>query len=154
MNSVSIEFANRANDYNPDIAEDKDDAMIALYGLRKASPVQAHSITTSTVAKFAANLLRKRSVEIRATYTFSLGWQFNLLEPMDLVTLTIPELGYNKKPVRITAMREDDSGKLEVDAKIFPGERRRQRFIRTRRAQGLYHASQFRSRRGLHANHL
>jgi hypothetical protein len=120
MNSVSIEFANRANDYNPDVAEDKDDAMIALYGLRKASPVQAHSITTSTVAKFAANLLRKRSVEIRATYTFSLGWQFNLLEPMDLVTLTVPELGYNKKPVRITTMREDDSGKLEVDCEDFP----------------------------------
>jgi hypothetical protein len=120
MNSVSIEFANRANDYNPDVAEDKDDAMIALYGLRKASPVHAHSITTTTVAKFAANLLRKRSVEIRATYTFSLGWQFNLLEPMDLVTLTIPELGYNKKPVRITAMREDDSGKLEVDCEDFP----------------------------------
>jgi hypothetical protein len=120
MNSVSIEFANRANDYNPDVAEDKDDAMIALYGLRKASPVQAHSITTTTVAKFAANLLRKRSVEIRASYTFSLGWQFNLLEPMDLVTLTISELGYNKKPVRITAMREDDSGKLEVDCEDFP----------------------------------
>lgn len=120
MNSVSVEFANRANDYNPDVAEDKDDAMIALYGLRKASPVQAHSITTTNVAKFAANLLRKRSVEIRATYTFSLGWQFNLLEPMDLVTLTIPELGYNKKPVRITAMREDDSGKLEVDCEDFP----------------------------------
>ena len=64
------------------------------------NPKQAHSITTTTVAKFAANLLRKRSVEIRATYTFSLGWQFNLLEPMDLVTLTIPELGYNKKPVQ------------------------------------------------------
>jgi hypothetical protein len=39
---------------------------------------------------------------------------------MDLVTLTIPELGYNKKPVRITAMREDDSGKLEVDCEDFP----------------------------------
>jgi hypothetical protein len=120
MNSVSVEFSNRANDYNVDVAEDKDDAAISLYGLRKASPVQAHSITTTTVAKFAANLLRKRAVEIRATYTFTLGWQFNLLEPMDLVTLTIPELGYNKKPVRITAIREDDSGKLEVDCEDFP----------------------------------
>lgn len=120
MNSVSVEFTNRANDYNVEIAEDKDDAMIALYGLRKDNPKQAHSITTTTVAKFAANLLRKRSVEIRATYTFSLGWQFNLLEPMDLVTLTIPELGYNKKPVRITAIREDDTGKLELDAEDFP----------------------------------
>lgn len=120
MNDISVEFLNRSNDYNVDIAEDKDDAMIALYGLRKADPTQAHSITTTTVAKFVANLLRKRSVEIRATYTFTLGWQFNLLEPMDLVTLTIPELGYNKKPVRITAMREDDSGQIQIDAEDFP----------------------------------
>jgi Putative phage tail protein len=120
MNSVSVEFSNRVNDYNIEIAEDKDDAMIALYGLRKDNPKQAHSITTTTVAKFAANLLRKRSVEIRATYTFTLGWQFNLLEPMDLVTLTIPELGYNKKPMRITAMREDDTGQIQIDAEDFP----------------------------------
>ena len=120
MNSVSVEFLNRDNDYNVEIAEDKDDAMIAVYGLRKASPKQAHSITTTAVAKQVANFLRKREVEIRATYTLTLGWQFNLLEPMDLVTLTIPELGYNKKPVRITAIRENDSGQLEMDAEEFP----------------------------------
>ncbi|HKV95773.1 MAG TPA: phage tail protein [Candidatus Angelobacter sp.] len=120
MNSVSVEFLNRDNDYNVEIAEDKDDAMIAVYGLRKASPKQAHSITTADVAKQVANFLRKREVEIRATYTLTLGWQFNLLEPMDLVTLTIPELGYNKKPVRITAIRENDSGQLEMDAEGFP----------------------------------
>ncbi len=119
-NAVSVEFVNRANDYNVDIAEDKDEAMISLYGLRKAEPKQAHSITTATVARFVANLLRKRAVEIRATYTFKLGWQFNLLEPMDLVTITVPELGYSKKPVRITAIREDDSGQLELDAEDFP----------------------------------
>ncbi|HEY2497222.1 MAG TPA: phage tail protein [Candidatus Angelobacter sp.] len=120
MNSTSVEFVNRANDYNVEIAEDKDDAMIAVYGLRKASPLQAHHITTPTVAKFVANLLRKREVEIRATYTTKLGWQFILLECMDLVTLTIPELGYVKKPVRITAIREDDTGQLEIDAEDFP----------------------------------
>ncbi|MGC2695022.1 MAG: phage tail protein [Candidatus Angelobacter sp.] len=120
MNSVSVEFLNRANDYNVEIAEDKDDAMIAVYGLRKDSPKQAHSITTSAVAKQVANFLRKRQVEIRATYTITLGWQFNLLEPMDLVTLTVPELGYNKKPVRITAVRENDNGQLEIDAEDFP----------------------------------
>lgn len=119
-NSVSIEFLNRANDYNPEIAEDKDEAMIALYGLRKAEPKQAHAITSSTVARFVSNLLRKRSVEIRATYKLKLGWQFNLLEPMDLVTITVPELGYNKKPVRITAISEDDTGQLSIDAEDFP----------------------------------
>lgn len=53
-------------------------------------------------------------------WELTLGWQFNLLEPMDLVTLTVPELGYNKKPVRITAIREDDNGQLELDAEDFP----------------------------------
>lgn len=120
MNSISVEFVNRANDYNVEIAEDKDEAMIALYGLRKAEPKQAHAITTASVAKFVANLLRKRQVEIRATYSLKLGWQFNLLEPMDLVTITVPELGYSRKPVRITAIREDDSGQLEIDAEDFP----------------------------------
>lgn len=120
MNDVSVQFNNRAISYNPDVAEDKDDAMIALYGLHKDNPVAAPSITTAAVAKFAANLIRKRAVEIRNTYTFTLGWQFCLLEPMDLVTLTIPELGYSKKPVRITAIREDDTGQLEMDAEDFP----------------------------------
>lgn len=120
MNSVSVEFLNRANDYNVEIAEDKDDAMIAVYGLRKASPRQAHAITTTLVAQQVANFLRRREVEIRATYTLTLGWQFNLLEPMDLVRLTVPELGYNSKPVRITAIREDDNGQLEIDAEDFP----------------------------------
>lgn len=120
MNSVSVEFLNRASDYNVEVAEDKDEAAITVYGLRKAAAKQAHSITTASVAKFVANLLRKRSVEIRATYTLKLGWQFNLLEPMDLVTITVPELGYIKRPVRITAIREDDSGQLEMDAEDFP----------------------------------
>lgn len=120
MNATSVEFVNRANDYNIEVAEDKDEAMIAVYGLRKASQKTAHSITTTTVAKFVANLQRKREVEIRATYVLKLGWQFNLLEPMDLVTITVPELGYSKKPVRITAIREDESGQLEMEAEDFP----------------------------------
>ena len=97
MNSVSVEFLNRANDYNVQVAEDKDDAMIAVYGLRKASPRQAHAITTTLVAQQVANFLRRREVEIRATYTLTLGWQFNLLEPMGLVRLTVPELGIQQQ---------------------------------------------------------
>jgi hypothetical protein len=120
MNSVSVEFVDRANSYNVAVAEDKDEAQIAIYGLRKAQPKTAHSITNANVAAFVANLLRKRQVEIRNSYTVKLGWQFALLEPMDLVTLTIPELGYKKKPVRILSIREDDSGQLEMDCEDFP----------------------------------
>jgi hypothetical protein len=120
MNSISVEFVDRSNSYNVAVAEDKDEAQIAIYGLRKAQPKTAHSITTSTVAAFVANLLRKRQIEIRNTYTVKVGWQYALLEPMDLITLTIPELGYKTKPVRILSIREDDTGQLEMDCEDFP----------------------------------
>jgi len=120
MNSVSVEFLNRANDYNVEIAEDKDEALIGLYGLRKAAPRQLHSVTTSDVAKKVVNTLRKRQTEIRSTYTLKLGWQFALLEPTDLVTVTVPELGCARRPLRVTAIREDESGVLEMDAEEFP----------------------------------
>lgn len=120
MNSVSVEFVDRANSYNVAVSEDKDEAQIAIYGLRKAQPKTAHSITSATVAAFVANLLRKRQIEIRNTYTVKVGWQYALLEPMDLVTLTIPELGYTKKPVRILAIRENDTGQMEMDCEDFP----------------------------------
>jgi hypothetical protein len=38
----------------------------------------------------------------------------------EMLTLTVPELGYNKKPVRITAMREDANGTIQIDAEDFP----------------------------------
>lgn len=120
MNSVSVEFVDRSNSYNVAVAEDKDEAQIAIYGLRKAQPKTAHSITNSTVAAFVANLLRKRQIEVRNTYTVKVGWQYALLEPMDLITLTIPELGYTLKPVRVLSIREDDTGQLELDCEDFP----------------------------------
>jgi hypothetical protein len=120
MNDVSVEFVDRSNSYNVAVAEDKDEAQIAIYGLRKAQPKTSHSITSSSVAAFVANLLRKRQVEIRNTYTVKVGWQYALLEPMDLVTLTIPELGYTKKPVRILSIREDSTGQLQMECEDFP----------------------------------
>ena len=47
MNSVSVEFVDRSNSYNVAVAEGKDEAHIAIYGLRKARPKTAHSITSS-----------------------------------------------------------------------------------------------------------
>jgi hypothetical protein len=39
------------------------------------------------------NLRIKRSVNIRAQYTFSITSNYSYLEPMDLVTITVPDLG-------------------------------------------------------------
>jgi hypothetical protein len=122
FNAIKIEFVNRANSYNVEVAEDKDDAGIAVYGLKAQSPRQAHAITDAAVAKKVANIKRLRSVYIDGgnSYRFTLGWQYALLEPMDLVTITDSNLGLNKHPVRITAIKENESGELDFEAEDFP----------------------------------
>jgi hypothetical protein len=50
-------------------------------------PYQRHDITSAAVAQGMAERQLKRLVSVRNVYTFTLGWQFILLEPMDVVSL-------------------------------------------------------------------
>jgi hypothetical protein len=119
-NHIRVEFLNRANYYNVEIAEAKDSAAIDAFGLRSASVLQCHWICTAPIAQAVAQLLLQRSVYIRNTYAFNLPWTRAMLEPMDLVTLTDSGLGYNKLTVRITEVTETDTGDLAIAAEDFP----------------------------------
>lgn len=120
-NKVQITWSNRLNGYNTETTTEQDDAAIQRYGLRVETPQNWDFITTLAAAQTAGNLRVKRSVNIRANYTFSLKSNYAHLEPMDLVTLTVPEFGWNKKPVRLTKIVDhpDENG-LEVTAEDFP----------------------------------
>jgi Putative phage tail protein len=120
FNQVQIEFCNRANDYNQEIVDPKDQAAIEAHGLRPAPVLRAHHITTPEVAGQVAQTLLQRSLHIRSTYEFVLGWRYCLLEPTDLLTLTEPELGFDKLPVRILSIEEDEDGRLQVVAEDYP----------------------------------
>lgn len=119
-NQIRIEFLNRANQYNIEIAEAKDQANIDTYGLRCPEVIKAHWICDATIARTVAQLMLQRSLYIRNTYEFKLSWNFVLLEPMDLVTLTDSVLGLSKFPVRITEVSEDADGELALTAEDFP----------------------------------
>lgn len=119
-NQAQIEFLNRANQYNVEIAEAKDQANIDTYGLRSAEVLRAHWICDASVARAVAQLLLQRALYIRNTYEFTLPWNFALLEPMDLVTLTDPTLGLVQTPVRITEVSESPDGELSFTAEDFP----------------------------------
>ena len=119
-NQVQVKFYNRDNQYNEEIAEAKDQANIELFGLRSADPIDLKEICLSASARSVAQLILQRSLYIRNTYEFSLGWKFALLEPMDLVTLTDAAIGLNKTPVRIIEIEEDKYGTLTVRAEEFP----------------------------------
>lgn len=119
-NQVQIEFINRANQYNVEIAEAKDLANIEQYGLRPMAPVKLHCICDAAIANLVAQILLQRALYIRNEYEFNLGWRYCRLEPMDIVTLTDSGLGLSLFQVRLTSVEEADDGELTMIAEEFP----------------------------------
>lgn len=119
-NQVQIEFVNRANDYQVEIAPAQDQASIDTYGLRPMSVITAHQIADAGVAQAVAQLILQRSVYIRNQYEFKLGWQWIALEPTDIVAVSDSVLGLVNFPVRIISIEEDDDGELSLVAEDAP----------------------------------
>jgi len=119
-NYQALEILDRSNSYaaTPIIAFDQN--AIDLYGLVIASTVTAHEICNDNVAMNAAQLILQRGLYIRNTYTFKLSWEYCLLEPMDLVTISDAGLGLSNAAVRIIEIDEDNNGLLTVTAEEFP----------------------------------
>jgi fibronectin type 3 domain-containing protein len=119
-NEIQVEIHDRALRYNPNPISYKDQSAIEAYGLRSNTGVTAHEIKDAAIGALIAQLMLQRGLYIRNTYSFRLGWQYSLLEPMDLVTLTDPGLNLNKTVVRITAIDEDQDGYFTITAEEFP----------------------------------
>lgn len=122
FNQVQLQYNNRANQYNQDVVEAKDQANIELYGLRPMSPVTMDEIVDTAVARAVVQLILQRVLHIRNTYRFPLGWRYCLLEPMDIVTLTESSGdGLNNVPVRITLVEENEDGTFNLEAEDYIG---------------------------------
>lgn len=118
-NQVQVEFCNRANNYNIEIATAQDQTAIDTFGLRPMATVAAHQIASAPVARTVSQILLQRALYIRNQYEFTLGWKYCLLEPTDIVTLTDSGLGLSKYPVRILSIEENDSGELTLTAEDY-----------------------------------
>ncbi len=59
----------------------------------------------------------QRELYVRTKFTFKLSWEYCLLDPMDIVTLTDANLGLSNYPVRIITIEEDDKGLLAFTAR-------------------------------------
>lgn len=106
-NTVTIEYLNRTNNYNPTVTESKDDASIQAYTLHKRDLKQLHHFCLASSALTCAHLQLGRE-QVITTYEFSLGAKYVLLEPMDLVTVTDSYLGLSRKLVRIKEITENE----------------------------------------------
>jgi hypothetical protein len=115
-NRYTVEFMNRANNYEKESVtyEDVDD--IAERGVMQAPTIQAKYIYTKERAvKIAENAARRGQVETNQ-YKFRLGWAFCRLEPGDLVRITDEASGISNTVVMIKSIDEDASGFLSVTA--------------------------------------
>ena len=112
-----IECLSRSNQYGATPVEARDQSQIELYGPRVGSTIQAHEICDEvTIAPIVAQTILQRGLYVRAHFRFTLSWEYGLLDPMDIVTITDANLGLHNYPVRITAIEEDDEGLLRVTA--------------------------------------
>ncbi|WP_036256302.1 phage tail protein [Methylocapsa acidiphila] len=118
-NWLALEIAEREAQYSPLPIEAWDQNSIETFGLRKGSSITAHEICDPEVGQIAVQLMLQRGLAVRNTYQFKLTFEYCLLEPMDIVSLTDPALGLDCYPVRITAVEEDDIGVLAVSAEDF-----------------------------------
>jgi hypothetical protein len=120
-NHVKIEIRDRGNQYNSCPVEWQDQALVDQFGQIDAQVAEAHEICDLSIALTIAQLIGQRAAYVRNIYAFKLGYEFSLLEPGDLVSLTDPHLGLSNFPVRIRTIDEDESGNLAILAEEFPG---------------------------------
>ena len=116
-NIVRLDVLSRSNQYSGTIVEARDQAQIELYGPRVGSNITAHEICDDvTIAPIVAQTLLQRGLYVRAHYTFKLGVEYGLLDPMDIVQITDSNLGLSALPVRIISIEEDDKGEFTIEA--------------------------------------
>lgn len=119
-NIVRLDFKDRNNLFNDNVVEARDEAAVEAVGPRVDNVGLANEFTLYSYASMAAQLIVQRNVAVRRKYQFKLSWEYSILDPMDVVTLTRPSQGLNKFPVRILSLDEDDKHILSVEAEEFP----------------------------------
>lgn len=118
QNQWSVEYLDRTNNYNPTVIMVSDDAAVSMYGLRPADKKQAHFFCTQAAANVSAQLTMGRA-QTRNTYAFTLGPEYIVLDPMDIVAITDLALGLDEQWVRITEITENDDNSLTIQAEEY-----------------------------------
>lgn len=132
-NVIAIEHIDRDNDYVHRITSQGNIAAIAQFGPRKGGTLstadlgvnspsgakQLLSISNPATAVIIANILAKRNGTGVNEYEFTVPPQFFWLEAMDLIAISDLRIGLNRKPVRITSVKENTDRTLTIKADEF-----------------------------------
>jgi hypothetical protein len=108
-----VEVSCRDNQYAALPVEARDQSQIEIFGPRVGSTIQAHEICDEFImGPQIAQTILQRELYVRTKFTFKLSWEYCLLDPMDVITLTDTNLGLANYPVRVIEIEEDEKGLL------------------------------------------
>ena len=115
-NRFTVEFMNRANNYEKESVTYEDTDDITERGVKQAPTINANYIYTKERAVVVAEAAARRNVVGKNQYQFKLGWAFCRLEPGDLVRITDEASGIENTVVIITDVQESADGLLAITA--------------------------------------
>ncbi|MGD9613847.1 MAG: phage tail protein [Alphaproteobacteria bacterium] len=115
-NWINVEFQNSDTDYNTETTQVFDQAAIDSYGLVIEPNFMAGGCSKIVSATAAGQIRLDRGHGVRNQYKFKLGWQYALLEPMDIVTISDAAAGLTNLAVRIIQIDEDENGEMSITA--------------------------------------
>lgn len=120
-NQYQMKVTDKNNEYNFAVVDCKDQASINEIGIRPCEAIEATFIPTPAIGMTCVEMIKNRNLYIRNKFKFNLSWEYILLEPMDLITLTQADMGLDHQAVRILSIDEDDQGLLSIEAEEFIG---------------------------------
>ncbi len=118
-NVVQMQHINRNSNYAQTLTAQPEASAIALYGVRKAAPITNNAVQDVGVARKLLAVQARTLAYAPDTYEFTLNAKWFLLAPMDLVTISDPDLGLEEFPVQLTSIEEDDQFQLKCEAQPF-----------------------------------
>ena len=117
---LQMQHLNRNSDYQQIVTAVPDPASIALYGTRKADPVVNNAIQDVAVALPLLRIkVRRRNYVENVSYQFKMNARWQILEAMDLITVTDRKQGIFQVPVRLTSTEEDAEFGITAEAEPF-----------------------------------
>lgn len=114
-NYVTVNFTNRANEYESESVSYQDIASIKTYGIRSKSYDAKWYHTKERALKYAQMKTRLAQTECNQ-YTLKLPWKYCRLEPGDLIRITDKAIGIEGQVAMVSNVTEDKKGLLTVTA--------------------------------------
>jgi hypothetical protein len=115
-----MQCISRTSNYTPVVVSQPDAASIALYGVRKDDPIVNNAVQDASIARQLLGIaVRRLQYGASDTWTFNMSSSWDMLSPMDLITISDPQANYNAVPVRLTSISEQSDGSLSCEAEPF-----------------------------------